>query len=120
MLNADSGDAAEAQRTFKQAIAVATKYGGPASFQVGLSECNLALNYLRARQFDDAISHFKPALEIFKAQNGDRALIVGYVLAGAAIAYAGKGDRATSAQLLAAAIGILGPTLGDRPPPKWL
>jgi tetratricopeptide (TPR) repeat protein len=72
------------------------------------------------RRFDEAISSFKAALAILKAKSGDKALIVGYALAGAANAYAGKGDQATSARLLASAIEILGPTIGKQPRPRWL
>ena len=87
---------------------------------VAINELDLAVTYLKAQQFDEAIINFKSAKEIVKSQSGDRALLVGYALAGSASAYAGKGDRATSSKLLAAAIDILGPIIGAQPQAKWL
>jgi tetratricopeptide (TPR) repeat protein len=120
MLFAEQDDIGQAEATFKKARSVATKYGGSEAIEVAFSELNLAITYLKVRRFDEAISSFKAALAILKAKSGDKALIVGYALAGAANAYAGKGDQATSARLLASAIEILGPTIGKQPRPRWL
>jgi tetratricopeptide (TPR) repeat protein len=120
MLDADRGNLHDAEATFKRAIVVARTYGGPDAVAVGVNEFNLAVAYLRMKDFDGALGHFKAALRIFKGQRGDRALVVGYGLLGTAIAYAGKGDQANSAKSLANAVDILGPTIGARPQPKWL
>jgi tetratricopeptide (TPR) repeat protein len=120
MLDADRGNLHAAEATFKRAIVLARKYGGPDAAAVGVNEFNLAVTYLRMKDFDGALDHFKSALRIFKGQHGDRAQVVGYDLLGAAIAYAGKGDQANSAKLLGNAVEILGPTIGARSQPKWL
>jgi tetratricopeptide (TPR) repeat protein len=120
MLFAEQDDIGRAETTFKKALSIATKYGGSEAIEVAASELNLAMIYLKVRRFDEAISSFKAALTILKAKNGDRALIVGHALAGAASAYAGKGDQAMSAKPRASAIEILGPTIAKQPRPKWL
>jgi tetratricopeptide (TPR) repeat protein len=120
-LDADRGDVAGAERLFNQVIAVATKYGGSQASAIGPNSYNLGAVYLKADRFQDAISCFAKALEIFKRENGDHAPLVGYTLLGAAQAYARIGDAASSNALLATAIEILGPTLAaQRPQPRWL
>jgi tetratricopeptide (TPR) repeat protein len=74
---------------------------------------NLALAHLKAKQFQAAIEHFRSAIDVFKRES--------YALMGAARAYAGNGDAATSSALNAAALEILGPAIAARrPEPKWL
>jgi tetratricopeptide (TPR) repeat protein len=53
---------------------------GPSS--VGINLFNLATVYLRAGRFQEAISNYVKALDIFKRESGDRAPIVGYTLIG--------------------------------------
>ena len=120
-LNAERGDVAAAEAAFNRAIAVATKYGGSQASAVGINLFNLATVYLRAGRFQEAISNYVKALDIFKRESGDRAPIVGYTLIGAAQAYAKIGDEPSSKALFATAIKILGPTFAaQRPPPRWL
>ena len=82
---------------------------------------NLAAIYLKANRFQDAITSFAKALEIFKRESGDHAPVVSYTLLGAAQAYGKIGDDASSQTLLATAIEILGPTIAaQRSQPRWL
>ena len=120
MFAADRDDVERAEGLFKRAISLAGKYGGPDAFGVAVNEFNLARTYLKAERFDDAITLFKSALEHFRVHIGDHGLMVGYALAGAASAYAGKGDQGTSAKLRSEAIDILGPTIGICPQLRWL
>jgi tetratricopeptide (TPR) repeat protein len=120
MLKADRGDISGAETTFKRAIAVARKYRGQNAPEAASAEVNLAIAYLKAKKFDAAIEQFKSAIEILHEQSGDNAVIVGYAFAVEAAAYAGKGDQATSKQLLNSAIKILGPVLPPPRQPRWL
>jgi tetratricopeptide (TPR) repeat protein len=120
MLAAERNNVPRAEPYLKRAIAFATKYGGPQAGNVGLIEYNLAVVYLRAQRFSEALANFTAALAIWKRQSGDHAPIVGYTLMGAAKAYAGLGDKAKSEALAAAAIEILGPIIASRPEPEWL
>ena len=120
-LDAERGNIDRAEEGFNRAIAISVKYSGLQGIAVGANSFNLAGVYLRAGRYQDAISFFRKALDIFKRANGDRAAIVGYTLLGAAQAYAKIGDEASSKPLLAAAADILGPTVAaQRPQPKWL
>jgi tetratricopeptide (TPR) repeat protein len=121
LLSAERGKFDEAAADLTRAIAVAAKYGGPQHNSVANNSFNLAAVYLRAGRFQDAIDYFVKALDIFKRESGDRASVVGYTLLGAARAYAGNGDEASSKALTAVAAEILGPTVAaQRPEPKWL
>jgi len=120
-LNAERGDVAAAEAVFNRAITVATKYGGSQASAVGINSFNLATVYLKAGRFQEAITNYAKALDIFKRESGDRAPIVGYTLIGAAQAYAKIGDEPSSKALFATAVEILGPTFAaQRPPPRWL
>jgi tetratricopeptide (TPR) repeat protein len=120
-LNAERGNIDGAEADFNSAIAISTKYGGLQGNAVGSNSFNLAAVYLKAGRFQEAISFFRKALDIFKRENGDRAPIVGCTLVGAAQAYAKIGDEVSSKALFAAAVEILGPTAAaQRPQPKWL
>jgi tetratricopeptide (TPR) repeat protein len=120
-LSAERGNVDQAEAGFMRALAVAAKYGGPQGDAIGNNSFNLAVVYLKANRFQDAITYFAKALDVFKRENGDRAPIVGYTLIGAGQAYDKIGDAATSKALFAAAIDILGPAIAaQRPQPKWL
>ncbi|MES2197066.1 MAG: tetratricopeptide repeat protein [Pseudomonadota bacterium] len=120
-LSAERGDFEDAEAGFKRAIAIASKYGGLQGNAVGNNAFNLATVYLKADRPQEAINYFVKALDVFKREGGDRAPIVGYVLIGAAGAYARIGDEASSKALLATATEILGPTFAaQRPLPRWL
>jgi tetratricopeptide (TPR) repeat protein len=120
-LSAEHGDVASAESQFLQAISVATKYGGAQANVVGSNCYNLAVVYLKAGRFQDAIKNYARALDIFKREGGAHAPVVGYTLVGAAQAYEKAGDLATSKALYAAAIDILGPTIAARrQQPGWL
>jgi tetratricopeptide (TPR) repeat protein len=120
-ISAERGDLSAADARFRRAIAVAEKQGGAQAAAVGVIQFNLALAHLKAKQFQAAIEHFRSAIDVFKRESGARAPIVGYALMGAARAYAGNGDAATSSALNAAALEILGPAIAARrPEPKWL
>jgi tetratricopeptide (TPR) repeat protein len=99
MLDADLHDLDNAEATFKRAIGLARKYNGQNAVDVAVAQSNLAAAYLKAKRFDEAINQFNEALAILQTQLGEHALVVGYVQAAAAAAYAGKGDQATSAKV---------------------
>jgi tetratricopeptide (TPR) repeat protein len=120
-LSAEHGNISDAEAGFIRAIAIAAKYGGPQNSTVGNNSFNLAVVYLKAGRFREAIDYYVKALDIFKRENGDRAPIVGYTLIGAAQAYEKMGDQKSAKALSAAAIEILGPTIAvKRPQPRWL
>jgi tetratricopeptide (TPR) repeat protein len=120
-LSAEHGDVAGAESQFLRAISVATKYGGVQAIAVGSNCFNLAVVYLKAGRFQDAIKSYVRALDIFKRASGEHSPIVGYTLVGAAQAYEKAGDVTTSKALYAAAIEILGPTIAaQRQQPRWL
>jgi tetratricopeptide (TPR) repeat protein len=120
-LSAEHGDIASAETLFLRAISIATKYGGVQANAVGSNCYNLAVVYLKAGRFQDAIKNYARALDIFKREGGAHAPVVGYTLVGAAQAYEKAGDVATSKALYAAAIDILGPTIAaQRQQPRWL
>jgi hypothetical protein len=76
---------------------------------------------LRTDRFQEAITHFVKALDIFKREHSDRGPIVGYTLLAAAQTYSRMGDETSSKALDAAAVEILGPTIAaQRPQPNWL
>jgi tetratricopeptide (TPR) repeat protein len=121
LLSAERGDLAGAETLLSRAIDWAGRYTGTNSDAVGLYEFDRAWIYWKAERFQEAIAGFTKALEIFKRASGERAPRIGYALLGAAAAYAGAGDRATSTALFAAAVDILGPTIAaQRPVPRWL
>jgi tetratricopeptide (TPR) repeat protein len=119
-LASDRGDVDGAEALFKRTIAFSIKYAGPMAPAIGADQYNLALAYLRAERFSDAVASFDSALKILQAQNGPHGVIVGYVLLADAAAYAGIGDRTRAEELRLAAVKILGPALSSRPMPRWL
>ena len=120
-LDAERGNFDDAEARFARAIAIAVKYGGLQSNAVGNYSFNLAVVYLKAGRYQDAINYFIKALDIFKRENGDHAAVAGYALLGAARAYDKIGDAASARALSAAAIEILGPTIAaQRLQPQWL
>jgi len=120
-LSAERGDVANAEMLFLRAISVAAKYGGVQATGVGSNCYNLAVVYLKAGRFQDAIRSYAKALDIFKRESGEHSPVVGYTLMGAAQAYEKIDDVSTSKALYGVAIDILGPVIAaQRPQPRWL
>lgn len=120
-LDARHGDFAGAETQLFRTISMAGKYAGVQSSAVASNVFNLAIVYLNDGRFQDAIKNFAEALEIFKRESGERAPVVGYILLGAAQAYAKAGDDSTSKALFATAIEILGPAIAAQShQPRWL
>ena len=81
-ISADAGDTDQAERLFKQAIAISDKYENARAGLTGYALLNLAgVLYSKAERYKEAVEAYAKAIDIPEdGQNGDHSPIVGYAL----------------------------------------